>query len=358
MKTLSKHPNVIGPNDAFLNEISVSRLFEMYESIGFIYPAKKKLLAPHFKQIKYNWSQLVGSPDELLWILTNNPKTNNFASVSVMKQSNYGVMAQHLVSAGDPFESLKVMLAAQWRAEHSFDATNLDSSQNWFRPDNRYAFRIFASMFEKLGSQKASLLRFEYLHFSLDRINALTDNHYSIQEVTGIDNDFIAFARAQYGDIFVQAEELDTEDIELKQLNKSYASRGLKYQRKIFKVINQYSGEIIAALISRRAPIGLNFSFLENRSYFIIDKTMAPDQLGPVIQTMLAAAKDVYKDFALGVIPITTDARALTEFQRQGAKYLRTYMQSIWLRAGFAQWFEHINSFLEGIEQRRQRRTA
>lgn len=358
MKTILDRSIPFEPDDAFYNEISVSRLFEWYESIGFIYPAKKKLLEPHFDQITNNWNQLINSPDDLLWIMTNNPTNNNFASVSVIKQSNAGVMAQHLVSAGDPFASLKIMLGAQWRAEHCFDATTLNSSQNWFRPDNRYAFRVFASMIEKLGPQKASLLRFEYLHFPLDRINALPDTHFAIQEVTGIDKDFIAFVQTQYGQVFVEGEELHTEDIELKQLNESYKSRGLKYQRKTFKIIDEYTGKIVAAVIARRAPIGLNFSFLENRSYFIIDKTKTPDQLEPIVQTMLAAVKDFYQDFALQAIPITTDARTLPELQKQGAKYLRTYMQSIWMRTGFAQWFEHINSFLERIEQRRQRRTA
>ena len=35
-----------------------------------------------------------------------------------------------------------------------------------------------------------------------------------------------------------------------------------------------------------------------------------------------------------------------------GASWLREYMQSIWLREGFTQYYEHLQSFLQRIEMR------
>lgn len=341
--------------NARFNEIAVSRLFEMYESIGFIYPAKKELLAPHFEQIQQNWNQLIQSSKDLLWVMTNGSEQDGFASVSVIKQANAGVMAQHLVSAGDPFASLKIMLAAQIRAHYHYDESELKSSQNWFRPDNRYAFRIFASMYKKLGAESAALIRFEYLHFPLDRFTMNASSAFVVKEVNTQDDEFISFLKEQYGNVFVSAEELDQGDIELQKLRQSYQDCGLDYRRKVLKVINKDSGRIIAAVIARRAPLGLNFSFLENRSYFIVDKSIAPDQLQPIVQDMLHGVREFYEDFPLQSIPITTDARTSTALQKQGARYQRTYMQSIWLRTGFSQWFDHIHSFLQKIEQRRQR---
>ena len=132
-------------------EMNINRLFNNYEKIGFLYPAKKKILKPFFSTIRNNWKKLAQSKEQLLWILSMNDdgEDPNYASISVWKQSNYGLFAQHLVSSGNPFLSLKVMMKAQYIAEHQFSDQEVRSSQNWFRPNNRYAYRIFASMFDK-----------------------------------------------------------------------------------------------------------------------------------------------------------------------------------------------------------------
>ena len=105
--------------NAALNQESVEQLFNYYEQTGFLYPEKKQLLIPHWNTIVDNWNTLLKSKEELLWIMsTKTNDTNDYASISTWKQSNTGLQAQHLVSTGNPFLSLKVMLAAQFRAQH------------------------------------------------------------------------------------------------------------------------------------------------------------------------------------------------------------------------------------------------
>jgi len=188
------------------NQESVENLFQQYERIGFIYPEKKALLAPHMQKITENWKTLAGSKENLLWILSGNHKdNNNFSSVSVWKQNNYAMQAQHLVSDGNPFLSLKVMLASQFKAEHHFTKNELNSSQNWFRPNNRYAYRIFASMYDKLGPEKSSLRLFHYLTMPLKNIPEFTSSQFETVPVTGVDLELMNFVRAQYGEGFLEA---------------------------------------------------------------------------------------------------------------------------------------------------------
>ena len=341
------------------NENTVDHLFKNYEDIGFIYPAKKAFLAPHFKQIKSNWEKLQNSDENLLWMLTTDPSVEkNFASVSVWKQSNYGLIAQHLVSDGNPFLSLKVMLAAQFKAEHHFDDTQVRSSQNWFRPDNRYAFRIFASMFEKLGNEKASLIKFEYLHQPLEKIQPTHQQKYSFHEVTKIDEECISFVKNQYGNVFVKAEELDQEDIQLQKVAAHFKKYDLERSRKVLKIKDQNTQQVIACIIANRGPIGLNFSFFENRAYYILDKNLSKEQRAELVPFLNQAIKDYYLDFEFQKIPIATDQLTSEVLQNQGASFFKTYMQSIWLREGFAQWYEHIQSFLQRIESRLTRKKA
>ncbi|MEM6802327.1 MAG: hypothetical protein AAF696_13040 [Bacteroidota bacterium] len=335
------------------NKLQVQDLFQKYEEMGFIYAAKKALLAPHWQEISQNWEKLRECGEDFLWILGNDQdKSSNFASVTAWKQSNYGMHAQHLVSNGNPFLSLRVMLAAQYKAEHHYGQDEVRSSQNWFRPNNRYAYRVFASMYEKLGARKAGLRLFQYYKLKLAHIRPIIDSRYEAEEVRNIDPEFIAFVEKQYGYAFVKAEELDEEDICLEKMDRTFQKKGLRRYRKVFKLREKRTGKIKAALIINRAPLGINFSFLENRAYYILDKDMPLNEKNEVLVEMNFHAKAHYEDISIGAIPIVTDPEHATAIQKQDAVLIREYMQSIWLREGFSQWFEHIDSFLRKIESR------
>lgn len=332
----------------------VKNLFQKYDEIGFLYPAKKKLIAPYFEQIQDAWQKLCHSKEMLLWILAlkDVKKEQNFASISVWKHNNSGFFAQHLVSTGNPFLSLKVMLQAQFVAGNYFSEQEVQSSQNWFRPNNRYAYRVFASMYKKLGTEKAALHKFQYLHLPLEHINAECSDQFRVEEVNGIDPDFSSFIKKNYGVVFLKAEELDKKDTGLKEIGQLYQNYGLKLGRRVLKIIDNQSQKILAATIANRAPIGLNFSYLENRAYYIIDPSLKEEACYAVLQLANDATRCHYKDFPLQIIPIVTNERTAEQLIALGARHVREYMQSIWLRSGFDQWYEHIESFLKRIERK------
>ena len=340
------------------NRSSIRQLFKQYDRIGFIYPKKRKLLAPHWNQIIDNWQRLLHSKEELLWIFTRQATNQeHFASICSWRQSNHGLIAQHLVSSGNPVQSLQVMLAAQYRALHHPDAQTIQSSQNWFRPDNRYAYRIFASMYDKLGPEKASLLAFKYLHLPLGMglpEAYLVSDSYQVEEVKAVDRPLIDFVSKRYGKVFTQAEELDQLDIQLRNIGSTYAKYGLERSRKIYKLSNR-EGRIVAAVVANRAPLGLNFSYLENRAYYIIEKEIGLHKRIELVQTINASLQTYYEDFALQKLPIVTDSDTGAVLQALGAELFRNYIQSIWLREGFGQWYDHIDSFLERILARARR---
>jgi len=340
--------------DVQVNELNADKLFKKYESIGFIYPAKKKLLKPHFQKIKENWNKMLSSTNPLNWVLSHSQSIDNqdFASISFWQQSNHGLFAQHLVSTGQASFSLKVMLAAQYAAEVFFEADEIKSSQNWFRPNNRYAYRVFASMFKELGNQKAALREFQYLHLPLNQIETTIQNEFIIEPVKGIHPAMIEFVKKEYGQVFVAAEELDQEDIELSKINQKYHQNGLDRSRAIYVIKDQNSEVILATVIANRAPIGINFSFLENRAYYIIKQGLSTNQRTKVLGQINQVLKSYYKDFELGAIPIVTDKLTSECLQTQGANFQRAYMQSIWLRSGFLQWYDHIYTFMQQLEAR------
>lgn len=348
--TSPKSPAGPMPHGFEQNKCSIDTLFSKYEEVGFLYKEKKDLLRPYFLIIKNNWKSLLKSKANILWVLTNKD-AKHFSSVSVIKHSNYGLLAQHLISDGNPILSLKLMSYAQYIAEYLNDEKSVKSAQNWFRPNNRYAYRIFASMLSKLGEEKASLISFEYLQQSLSSISDEVVNRYIAKNVDTVDLDLIQFVETQYNSVFCLGEELTYSDVTFSKIGKSYKDVGLNKSRTIIKVVDPNTKNTVGCVIANRAPIGVNFSFLENRAYFILDKGLDESERKKVTALLSLEAKKIYSDFELQAIPIVTDKVTSEVLTDQGAKYIRTYMQSLWLRSGFAQWRQHIVSFLERIDK-------
>ena len=332
------------------NQYGIDELFAKYAEVGFLYPEKMELLRPHLGQIKHNWRQLL-SGDSLQWVLTNRTAAN-FASIAVCRHANRSMIAQHLVSDGNPHLSLELMAEAQ-RLFASFQgADGVDAAQNWFRPNNRYAYRIFASMIGKLGPEKASLLTFEYLQHDLSVIPTDRTPHFRAKEVRATDNELSLFVGEQLNKVFCRGEELTgTDDVTLERLGDRYHALGLRKGRRIVKLVDPADGRIVACVIANRAPLGQNFSFLENRAYCVVDRGLGALVRRRVVSELGEAVRGFYADFALEAIPIVTDRLTADTLEQAGARHLRTYMQSIWLRAGFEEWGGAYRG-LSGADQR------
>lgn len=359
MLTTTPNNNQLNHTIDRTDKTSVDYLFRKYEEIGFLYPEKKRLLTPHFKSIKNNWEKMLNSEKQLLWtVCKENQAENDFASISFFQQSNHGLLAQHLVSNGNPFLSLEVMLEAQSKVLHDPQYQHVQSSQNWFRPNNRYAYRVFASMLEKLGKEKAAVTSFEYLHLPLDEIQYKSQNRYYAQEVSTTDLEFISFVKSQYGLVFVKAEELDEEDLTLTNLNRHFVGLNLSRKRRILKIKDIRNDAIVGGVIANRAPTGLNFSFLENRAYYLLDPLLVGSEIEDVLTLINNAISEFYQDFSLRSIPIVTDTNVSRAIQFMGAKWMRTYLQSIWLKEGFQDWYDHIHAFHARIASRKKKIAA
>jgi len=350
-------------NDTFnelgvaFNKISTERLFDEYEKIGFLYPAKQRLLAPYFEKINSNWKKLKASKNNLLWILNKEDKDQgNFSSISVIKYYNRGLIAQHLVSSGNPILSLEIMQAAQRVTKECFEKDQINSSQNWFRPNNRYAYRIFASVYKELGSSKASLSKFHYLHLPLHTINPSSNQRLKIEELSTVDENLNKFLVQQKGEAFVIGEELNITDLQQKKIAMEYQKENLKRSRVVLKITQSTNNsKVLGAVIINRAPLGINFSFLGNRCMILLDEQLNESSKETILLEVLSTIKNYYADFELGKIPIITDANTSIVLQKNNAEFLREYMQCIWLRAGFEQWEQHIDSFLSALLARKRK---
>ena len=332
-----------------VNAIGISELFQKYYELNFLYDAKLKRLRPYLTKVQQNWEQALAAGRQLLEVYTcDDTSRNAWASMVVWKTTNNGVWSQHLISSGNPLASRSVMLKAQ--IEVHKNPVN-QSAQNWFRSNNRMPMKIFGSIEQAIGSDCASVREYHLLEIPLSSENVA---HHGL-EVTECDpshTDLVtAFAQRVRGHVYVEAESLNSGDLDLEETDRLYQDAGLRRYRKVWLTTNN-RGEVIASLIAHRGPLGLNFSFLENRADLLIAPEAEVNDSAIAVQNMVAAASQYYRDFERSMIPIVVCDRGAELLQHLGAQSVRKYCQSLWTRDGFRAWYDHTNSFYQRIVQR------
>jgi hypothetical protein len=324
-----------------VNAIAVNELFALYERTGFLYPDKAARLTPHIEQVRENWRRMLRGGESLLYVLTAGDEERGRASLAVWRTTHKGWMSQHLVSEGNPYASRAVMLAG---SAASILKGVAESHQNWFRPENRFPTRVFGSMVETIGESLSSVQRHAY--FSLPRSMSLPSGG-GIRVVaynSSHKGALFAIASAARGSIYVAAEEL-AGDVEFKAVDELYRRVGLRRTRHVWLAYRGNKEEPIGAAIVYRGPLGLNFSYLENRCDLLLHPTLPESAALGVVASLLKASSVAYRDFELDEIPVITDQIAVPAMLKLGVQFVRHYCQGIWLKEGNPGFYRHVDRF-------------
>lgn len=352
--TSSRVSDVYADYGVQMNALSVEELFELYERSGFLYPEKAARLRPHITKIKDNWRRMLASEDALVSVLTAGDSYHGTASLTVWRTAQRGSTLQHLVSENNPFASRAVMLAS---GAASMANRNEDSGQNWFRPQNRFPARVFGSVVEAVGPARSSVQRLSY--FALPRTLSYAPNPevyvaaYEGQQKATL----CAFAAAVRGQIYVVAEGL-AGDVEFAGINQLYHRVGLRRTRHVWLAYRTRTQEVIGAVIAYRGPLGVNFSYLENRCDLLISPTVSQPETSAIARALLRAAVGAYQDFELEEIPLIADDHSAQACRQLGAEFLRHYCQGIWLKDGCSAFYHHIDGFYSRLLQRAEKQSV
>jgi hypothetical protein len=327
-----------------INDIKVDQLFAKYEACGFLYPAKLARLKPVFGRIAENWERSMRAVDgrSLHRVYCyGSVESGAWASVSVWTTTNGTVHSQHLVSAGRPEASRAVLLCAQ---SDSYSQSE-QGAQNWFRAENRYPARIFGSCTLALGPAQSCVA--QHACIGIDR-SRLPDADGAVRVDRATDADAPAvdrLARRLCGDVQARADEWAAGDVGLAALDRRYAAVGLRRHRSVFVATAPGMLEPIGLAVAYRGPLGLNFSFLENRCEVWIDPQLPGELQAATAAALIRRSASVYDDFELPSILVTTDAFTGRELLDRGAQPLQDYTRSAWLREGYGAWYAHVNGF-------------
>lgn len=347
-ETVNKLPRLSELHAAYgvqVNRIDVDELFDLYERTGFLYPEKAARLLPHLDRVKDNWRSMLRAEESLLYILTAGDEKRGRAALAVWRTTRHGWTYQHLVSENNPYASRAVMLAAE--AESILKGSD-QSAQNWYRPENRFPARVFGSMIQTIGGSLSSSQRHGF--FALPRKFAAGSDHgVRIMPYDQARNrDLCAIASQTRGHVYVAAEEL-MNDVPFKSLDNLYRRVGLRRTRQVWMAYRKGKDEIIGAVLVYRGPLGLNFSYLENRCDLILAPYLSESEVESVASGLLSAAVTAYGDFELDEIPLIAPENMVQPIVKLGAQFLRHYCQCIWLKDGYARSYRHVDSFYSKV---------
>lgn len=340
-----------------VNKISVDALFAKYEACGFLYPAKRDRLRPYMSLIADNWHRSMSAPTGQFLhdvITYDNGDTDAWASVTYWATSNTAVHSQHLVSIGRPEGSRAVLLSAQSES-YNYNHT---ASQNWFRAENRYPARVFGSCTLSLGPQNAAVQQHALLNIDRGRLPK-ADAAINVQAATDADAPALdRLARRLCGDVQAQADEWAQGDVGLAALDQRYKAVGLRRYRRVFVATVPGTLEPVGLAVAYRGPLGLNFSFLENRCELWLDPQMDNERHAQAAAALVSAAAPSYEDFELPSMLVTTDAYGARVLAGFGAQPMQDYSRSVWLRSGYAAWYNHVNGFYARVIAAANRRNG
>jgi hypothetical protein len=343
-KTVDGLPHLPDVYDAYgvqVNALSVNEIFTLYEHTGFLYPDKAARLFPHLGQVRENWRRMLAAGESLLYVLTAGDKERGRASLAVWRTTHDGWMSQHLVCENNPYASRAVMLAA---AAATIRKGRDLSAQNWFRPENRFPARVFGSMVQTIGESLSSVQRHSY--FALPRTLLLpTEKRIRVVPYNPSHKQaLLEIASAARGSIYVVAEELE-QDVELNTVDELYRGVGLRRTRHVWLAYRANKEEPIGAAIAYRGPLGLNFSYLENRCDLLLHPTLTESEVSAAASSLLTASSAAYEDFELDEIPVIAEEMATHVLFKLGAEFLRHYCQGIWLKDGHPRFYRHVDGF-------------
>ena len=324
-----------------VNRITVEALFDWYRRLGFLYDEKERLLSPYWEAILHSWKCGIRGGELLHWYSTYQvPESNAWASVSSWRSTQGGWVVQHLVSSNAPAAAAVMLGGIAMRLKYGRDR----SHQNWYQPSKKLPKRLFGSITRTVGMDLATVQHYELVEMPLAAPLSASKDIRVVPCDASNQADLLRLARQLRGSVYVAAEELDQGDLMLEAVDSLYGLVGLSRTRRVLMAYEPGREDPVTAAIAYRGPIGLNFSFLENRCDVLVRPELSPRLAERTVGSLLAEVSPIYKDFAPQRIFVATDQRTAAIISDFGGRWLRSYAQAICLAEGMEAWYQHVEA--------------
>lgn len=323
------------------------KLLEVYKELHFIYPAKTAKLEPLMDRVRRSWrSALKLHFPQFSTTVVKSVCSPATATVTVWRCLNRGMIGQHLAS-NHPLASREVLLSVLDDVISMQDECSIDSFQIYYRPDNKYPSRMFRMASEAAGAAYSILQPYDY--FQLPPVRYTSGELDVVRADAGNRSEWLGFLRNCRPDVFIKGQELDTEDFGLNELDTELAKRHLYRRRKIFFARNRADRHVCGVVIQNTAPIGLNFSLLENAIEMVLDPHACDAQLEETAKSLLGAIESPNSLIDGGGHYALTDPYHRAIFGKLSGQWIRNYHLFMILKGGYENWYESVKELTQAV---------
>jgi len=326
-----------------LNEVGWEELLAHYKEVGFLYPRKLQRLKPHLVSAAAAWERMTAAGDGLRRVYSwRSPDGQRWAHVDLWRSTETGWWVQHLVANGGAAGARAMLLASTARVIQDAWMTSCEA---WFRPDNPFPNRVLGGSVPHLGAD-AGRNDQDYISLPLSASIGAHSPGMRVRETCRADADLLELASAARHPGFPAAVSLASDPC-LAVIDRRYRLVGLRRYRRIWTVRDR-RGRLLGAALAHRGPIGLNFSFLENRCDLLLASS-PPDVAAEASAAVLGAAVDAYADFLPGFMPVLVaehEHGAPQPLITLGGQFLNRYAQVVWLTSGLPQLYTYFDTAL------------
>jgi hypothetical protein len=323
-------------------------ILAIYDASGFLYPQKVESLAPFWPKIGQLWNRLKRSKPPLLMVGIE--RRHKKSTGTIWKSSNNTWFIQHLASRGDPFGTATLVMG-------TIAALYLPSEvlgfQVWFRSDNKLPNRLFGAAFfdGDEENQDYALRTYNYCKVLKAELKYTLSKGFDVircdDTTAPIASSLITQLR---GSVFVDVEELRSDPF-LAGIDSQFQCEGLRRYRRIYLALK--GSAVVGCAIAFRGPLGLNFSFLENRCDLVLKQGLGSYEAAAIIEALLTEAANAYADFEPEWIPVTTES-ALADLPAI-VRPMRVYTQAIYLRPAMPRFYDGLRSIYARLLTRQMR---
>jgi hypothetical protein len=340
-----------------INDLDPVELFRRYDSAGFIYPAKRARLQPYWQVVLDSWRKALRAGQDLLWFTTFDAE-DAWGSVSLWRSSEHGWIGHHMAALGKRLASGRAVFAALASVKPRVDANQMRGLQIWFSAFNRFANGIFGSLTDVAGPNSAALHVWDYVTVPLASCGGATGSVTVIERRSPCE-ELWDMAVSTRGWIYAVAEELAHPDLQLQAVDERYARVGLRRFRRVWTAHRSGDERALGAIVAYRGPLGLNFSFLENRCDLMIRPDLDESARLEVVRALLHAAVDTYHDFLPKQLFVVADASSRSDLARLDGTLIRRYADSIALpQRAYDAWAKNAITFYQKIMAHKQATTG
>ena len=278
--------------------VNLEALWDFFFETGFVYPEKYAHIISKKERFNSLYKKLYNECPEISRHVLYQDKGKIYGHVSMFRYYHKTWLMHHHAAVRSTKHKAGLVVMEhilQYINEcHTLASAKMDYIACYFRPNNKFAYKVFGGAARALEDpKKCSLDEFAYFHHEPDTKNQQLPEQWSLTP-TGRDDLFILqfWYKNQSDGLMLEGLDLD-QDAEAndKVTNQDYELAGFRRTRNLFSL--KKDDELLAIFVANQSDLGLNMSDLTNCvQIFILDETMLDENNLSIILTQLSNQYD------------------------------------------------------------------